>query len=260
MTKIIRCLAGIFAVSAVLFPASAPAQDKTLHILSGGAAQSLIEDLAPQFKKDTGFSIAGQYGAVGAMADKLRGGERADLVVLTTTVLDQLAKDKLLQPGDYRNVGWVTTAVAVRSKDAAPRIDNADMLRDAFLAADEIFLPDTKSSTAGIHLMKVLAKLNIADKVKDRIREYPAGRIAMKNLAASPAKTAIGATQTTEIVVTPGVRLVGTLPKGFDLSSMYAAAIPAKAENAAAAQKLSDLLAADAQRSLRDSKGFAAQK
>ncbi len=191
------------------------------------------------------------------MAGMLRGGEPADLVVLTTTVLDQLAKDSLLQPGEFRNVGLVDTAVAVRANDPSPRIDSADSLHDAFLAADEIFLPDTKASTAGIHLAKVLAQLNIADRVKDKIRESPAGRIAMKNLAASTAPHAIGATQTTEIVSTPGLHLVGTLPKGFELSSMYAAAIPAKAANASAARMLIDLMSADAQRGLRDSKGFA---
>ncbi|MBI3701643.1 MAG: substrate-binding domain-containing protein [Afipia sp.] len=251
---------GIVAASVVLIvTVPTRAQDsstQTLHILSGGAAQSLIEELAPKFKVETGFSIVGQYGAVGTMADKLRSGEPADLVVLTTPVLNQLAKEKLLQAADYRNIGLVSTAVAVRITDRVPRIDNSESLRSAFLAADEIFLPDTKASTAGIHLAKVLTELNIADKVKDKVREFPAGRLAMKNLAASTAKNAIGATQTTEIVSTPGLRLVGALPKGFDLSSMYAATIPAKALNAAAAKSLIDLLCSDVQRRLREEKGF----
>ncbi len=45
-----------------------------LNILSGGAAQGLIASLAPQFKAQTGFNIAGEFGAVGVMADKLRSG------------------------------------------------------------------------------------------------------------------------------------------------------------------------------------------
>lgn len=260
MAKIIMRLAGIAAtLIATVIAQPAPAQDnssKVVHILSGGAAQSLIEELAPKFKADTGWSIVGQYGAVGAMANKLRSGESADLVVLTTSVLDQLAKESLLQPGEFRNVGLVETAVALRANDPPLRIDSADSLRKAFLGADEIFLPDTKASTAGIHLAKVLDQLNIADKVKSKIREFPGGAIAMKNLAASTAPHAIGATQTTEIVSTPGLRLVGTLPKGFELSSMYAAAVPARAVNGPAARMLIDLLSAGAQRSLREGKGF----
>ena len=43
-----------------------------LNILSGGAAQGLVGSLAPAFKAQTGLDIAGEFGAVGAMADKLR--------------------------------------------------------------------------------------------------------------------------------------------------------------------------------------------
>ena len=52
----------------------------TLNILSGGAAQGLVASLTPAFKALTGFDIAGEFGAVGAMADKLRAGTPADIV------------------------------------------------------------------------------------------------------------------------------------------------------------------------------------
>jgi len=51
----------------------------SLNILSGGAAHGLVASLAPRFKRETGFDIAGEYGAVGAMADKLRQGQPTDL-------------------------------------------------------------------------------------------------------------------------------------------------------------------------------------
>jgi len=50
-----------------------------LRILSGGAAQGLVASLAPKFKVQTGFDIEGEFGAVGAMADKLRSGTPADI-------------------------------------------------------------------------------------------------------------------------------------------------------------------------------------
>jgi len=42
----------------------------TLSIRSGGAAQGLVASLTPIFKAQTGFDISGEFGAVGAMADK----------------------------------------------------------------------------------------------------------------------------------------------------------------------------------------------
>ena len=46
----------------------------SLNILSGGAAQGLVGSLSSAFKAQTGLDIAGEFGAVGAMAEKLRGG------------------------------------------------------------------------------------------------------------------------------------------------------------------------------------------
>ena len=47
----------------------------SLNILSGGAAQGLVKSLAQAFKGKTGLDIGGEFGAVGAMADKLRADE-----------------------------------------------------------------------------------------------------------------------------------------------------------------------------------------
>lgn len=55
----------------------------TVNILSGGAAQGLVRGLTEAFKAQTGSGIAGEFGAVGVMADKLRASTPADLVILT---------------------------------------------------------------------------------------------------------------------------------------------------------------------------------
>ncbi|MGN8549192.1 substrate-binding domain-containing protein [Bradyrhizobium sp. 13971] len=53
-----------------------------MNILSGGAAQGLVRSLEPAFEAETGLGIAGDFGAVGAMADRLRAGVPTDMVVL----------------------------------------------------------------------------------------------------------------------------------------------------------------------------------
>ena len=57
-------------------------------------------------------------------------------------------------------------ALAVRAGDPVVVARDAETLRATFLAADAIFVPDTKTSTAGIHVASVLAKLRIADEVR----------------------------------------------------------------------------------------------
>jgi molybdate transport system substrate-binding protein len=44
----------------------------SLRILSGGAAQGLVTHFAPALKATTGSNLAGEFGAVAGMADKLR--------------------------------------------------------------------------------------------------------------------------------------------------------------------------------------------
>ena len=105
------------------------------------------------------------------------------------------------------------------------RSTDAASLRAAFLAADAIFVPDTKASTAGIHVAKVLQQLGIAEEVAARLRIYPNGATAMRQLAASDATRPIGCTQSTEIISTQGVMLSGSLPQGCELSTMYTAAV-----------------------------------
>lgn len=228
----------------------------TLNILSGGAAQGLVGSLKPAFKAHTGFDIGGDFGAVGAMAEKLRKGTPTDLVILTTAIVAKLADQKLVALSSIRDVGLVETALAVRAGDPQLTIKDAAGLREALLASDAIFVPDIKASTAGIHVAKVLEQLGIADEVAGRLKIFPNGATAMRQLAVSDARQPIGCTQSTEIISTPGVVLSGSLPPGCELATMYTAAVTTGAAAGQQAQRLIDLLiAADAQE-LRRRAGF----
>jgi molybdate transport system substrate-binding protein len=228
----------------------------SLNILSGGAAQGLVASLAPDFKALTGFGIAGEFGAVGAMADKLRQGTPTDIVILTAKIVADLAGENLVVRASIADVGLVETAIAVRAGDPLVAVKDAAALREAFLAADAIFVPDIKASTAGIHVAKVLQQLGIADAVAARLKIYPNGATAMRHLAASDALRPIGCTQSTEIISTPGVVLSGSLPPECELATMYTAAVTTGAAHAEQAHRLINLLTAASQREVRARAGF----
>jgi molybdate transport system substrate-binding protein len=227
-----------------------------LNILSGGAAQGLVASLAAKFKAMSGFDVAGEFGAVGAMADKLRQGTPTDIVILTAAIVAKLADENLVVPASIADVGLVETALAVRANDPLVTASDAASLRAALLAADAIFVPDTKTSTAGIHVAKMLRQLGIADEVEAGLKVYPNGATAMRHLAASDAVRPIGCTQSTEIISTVGVVLSGSLPPGCELATMYTAAVTIGAAHAKQAQSLIGLLTAAEQRALRERAGF----
>jgi molybdate transport system substrate-binding protein len=232
----------------------------SLNTLSGGAAQGLVASLAPDFKARTGLDITGEFGAVGAMAEKLRKATPTDIVILTAALVAKLAEEKLVVPASITDVGLVETALAVREGDPLVKVRDQADFREALLASDEIFVPDTKVSTAGIHVAKVLAQIGVADAVAARLKIYPNGATAMQHLAASDAKRPIGCTQSTEIIATEGVVLSGSLPVGCELSTMYTAAVTTKAANAKQARLLIDLLTDADRQELRSRAGFRSAK
>ncbi|WIW44570.1 substrate-binding domain-containing protein [Bradyrhizobium sp. 62B] len=228
----------------------------TLNILSGGAAQGLVRGLAEAFKAQTGFGIDGEFGAVGIMADKLRAGTAADLVILTQALLAKLAEEKLVVPSSITDVGRVETALAVRSRDPKVTVRTEADLRDVLRSADAIYVPDTKASTAGQHVAKVLDRLGIAYEVASRLKIFPNGATAMRELANSTASRPIGCTQATEIIATDGLVLSGSLPPGSELVTMYTAGLATRAGHPTEAAALIALLTGADNRELRQSAGF----
>ena len=228
----------------------------SLKLLSGGAAQGLVASLTPQFTSCTGWSIDGSYGAVGGMAERLRKGEAVDVMISTAALIAEFEREGLLHAGSVRAIGKVETAVAVRTGDKLPAIGDEAALRETLLASDAIYVPDIVSSTAGIHVAKVLRQLSIFEQVEARLNIFPNGAAAMHELAASKASRPIGCTQTTEIVITPGLTLVGPLPPACALATVYTAAVTARAADSAVAKTLIDILVGSDQLAARQRAGF----
>lgn len=219
----------------------------TLRLLSGGAAQRLVQAVAPRFQGETGIDVGGTFGAVGIMREKLDAGAPADLVILTAALVAQLEKEGKVVQGSTRPLGVVPTGIAVRARDPKPAIDTVDAVRAAFLASDEIYVPDLTQSTAGIHVAKVLRGMGVHGEVAARLRAFPNGNAAMAGLARASGRP-IGCTQVTEILGTAGVVLVGPLPEAIGLATTYAAGVCTRAAAPELARRFIEMLAAAPER------------
>jgi molybdate transport system substrate-binding protein len=227
-----------------------------LKILSGGAALGVTEALRADIEATTGMGFDGDFGPVGGMRDRIIAGERADLVILSRRLVEGLVQSGHVNGESLTDIGDVATGVAVRSTDADVACDTADALRETILASDALFFPDPKAATAGIHFASVLASLGIDAAVAERCRTFPGGNPAMAALAKSDLPRPLGCTQVTEILGTPGVRLVGLLPPGCDLITTYTAGIVTGAEHPDAARAMIDTLAAPRAEAARKAAGF----
>ena len=230
----------------------------TLHLLCAGAAQGLVKALQPQFEADTGATVQARFGAVGAMKEALLAGDPCDVMVVTEAMIDALTGDGRLQAHTRAALGRVRTGIAVPAGRPHPDVATAAALKAALLASGAIYFPDAVRSTAGIHFARVMAHLQILETLQPRFRTYPAGAIAMRELAAAQGPGLIGCTQVTEINCTPGVELVAALPQEFELATVYSAAATPLSDptQAALAQRFIGMVSGVGSQALRSAGGF----
>lgn len=229
---------------------------KTVHLISGGAAQGLVNQLRERLGTEQGVAVEGSFGAVGMMKDKLLAGAPCDVVILTDALIRELATQGHVMEDSITALGVVRTGIAVKSGRALPTIDTPASLAALFRASSGIYFPDPVKATAGIHVMKVLKALGLDQELAGKLRPYPNGATAMREMAQAGGDDLVGSTQVTEILYTPGVRLVGVLPKEFELATVYTAAVCSKASDPRAAAALIGLLAGDGAKALREAGGF----
>ena len=228
----------------------------SLHLLSGGAAQGLVTALRARFETSPSLSISAEYGAVGVMVERLLAGGPCDIFIVTRALVNQLTDLTHLRAGSSHDLGVVKTGIAVQHGQALPRVDTPEALKVALMAASAIYFPDPVKATAGIHFMRVMQSLGIAHEVASRLKPFPNGATAMREMADARLPGAIGWTQVTEILFTPGVKLVSMLPTEFELATVYTAAISTNARRPDDAARLISLLVSAEHAALRRTSGF----
>src|SRR4030095_12615646 len=170
-----------------------------LHLVCAGAAQGVVEALRQACGDEAGARIAATFGAVGAMRERIDVGVPCDVAVLTVAMIASLADEGGVRPDSIAALGRVRTGVAVRRNERMPAIDDAPALRAALVGATAIYVPDTRRSTAGIHVAGMLRTLAIEHVVATRLREFPNGAAAMRSLASDGEPGSIGCPQITAI-------------------------------------------------------------
>jgi molybdate transport system substrate-binding protein len=227
-----------------------------LSILSGGAAAGVVKGLQAQFEEKYSCQIETNFSAVGAMRDLLLAGETCDLVILTRSMIEGLIQSGHVEEGSIASLGIVRTGVAIKTGDPIPAIANREQLLKAFNDAGGIYFPDPEKATAGIHVYNVLKQLGL-EKIKEAaLHIFPNGATAMAAMAASSDTGLIGSTQVTEINITPGVQLVGMLPKEFELATDYCLGICTQGQSRQLVVDFANLLTGTSAATLRQKIGF----
>ena len=229
---------------------------ESLRVLSAGAAKAVVTALAGTFNDARGIAATATFDAAGTIRTHLLAGDPCDVVVLPKPMLQVLADDGIVERASIATLGRVPTSIAVPDGAALPAIADSASLRVTLERASALHCPDLARATAGIHFLRMLHDLGIHDRVASRIRAHPNGAAAMAAMATAGDSAAVGCTQASEILYTPGVTLVGPLPEPFALATDYQAAVAAASDRVSAAREFCAMLGGSQSGILRRRSGF----
>ena len=219
-----RSMMAIAAVLPVLIW-GAPAEAAELKVLSTVAVKAVVEELGPQFERQTGHKLAVTFGVANTMRRQIEAGESFDVAIMTAPVTDALITEGLIVPATRADLARGGIGIAVRAGTPKPDIGSVEALRRALLAADSIAY--SKEGWSGLYFAGLIERFGMTEVMKPKIR-YGAANVG-EMVAAGEAQ--MGVQLINELMAVPGLELVGPLPAEVQNYVILTAGVGAQARD-----------------------------
>lgn len=220
-----------------------------IQVMISAGFFKVYSELGPAFEKATGNRLVTTRGpSVGdspeAIPARLARGEPADVAILDGVGVEPLNARGLVRGDTAVPLARSQIGMVVRAGAPKPDISTVEALRQALLSAKSIAYSD---SSSGTYLSTVLfQKLGIADKVLSKARKIPgppSGEVVAAVVARGEAE--IGFQQVAELIHTPGVDFVGTVPNEVQPPTFFVGVLTAKSREPDAALALLRFLSSE---------------
>jgi molybdate transport system substrate-binding protein len=202
-----------------------PADAAEIRVLSAAAMQSVLKQVTGGFERNSGHRLIIDYGTMGAIHQRVLGGETADLIIGSTDSMSNLMKEGRIRADSQITVCKVGVGIVVPSGTPNVPMRSIEDLKRALLAAKTIvYAEPVRGGAAGIHIARVIEQLGLAEQLKTKTVFGGGGDVTEVTLAQGDG--ALGMTQISEIVEKPGADFVGPLPDAVQNYTGVAAGIP----------------------------------
>jgi molybdate transport system substrate-binding protein len=191
-----------------------------IKVLSTLALARAIRELVSRDERLAGTAARTDFAPTNALLERIGAGESADVAILTAEAIDRLADAGIIMPGSRVDLALSFVGIAVRAGAPRPDIGSVTALRSALLAADSIAY--SRIGASGVFFADLIRRLGVADAVAAKARIIPSGFTA-ELVAGGAAEIAVQ--QISELMVVPGVEVVGRLPPGADSVTTFSAGV-----------------------------------
>ena len=204
-----------------------------IKVLSGGAPKEVFLRLTPAFERQSGHKMDFTFAVLSVLRDKIAAGEKADVLVQPTYVLDDNVKSGVARTEHRAVLGLVSINAVVRAGAPLPDLSTLDTVKQAMLNSRAIALATPGVTPSGTHMAKVIDQLGIAVAMKGKVIHRPALEGGVQLVASGEAE--IGFYPKSEVINIDGLTLAGPLPAAIQLTTIYGAAIATSSASPAAA-------------------------
>ncbi|RTL63060.1 MAG: ABC transporter substrate-binding protein [Hyphomicrobiales bacterium] len=202
--------------------------------VKGVLGELLVASPAPALEID--------YQPTALLMERITRGARGDIAILTAAGIDALIAQGVLDGVTRRDVAVSAVGIAVRAGAAHPDIATVEAVRALLLNVPTLCY--SRAGASGLHFARVIRQLGIADEVERKATIIASGFTAE---AVADGRCEIAIQQVSELLVVPGIEVVGPLPDPIQETLTFSAAVFAGADGQrqAAGALLAEITRAD---------------
>jgi molybdate transport system substrate-binding protein len=193
--------------------------ENVVRLLSTLALMGAVRSLAGRYEAAGGARIDADFAPTIGLMDRLRGGETADVVILTKQALDDLARSYV--------------GIAVKAGADHPDIATEAALRETLLGARSVAY--SRIGASGILFAQLIERMGIAGEINAHARIIPSGFTA-ELLVTGEADLAVQ--QLSELKQVTGVEVVGPIPLELQSPAVFSAGRLAASKRAVQSDEL----------------------